>query len=112
MNGKRFADFLHRRGELRKYMDLLVQSFNPTTVESLMCRDTLSVRYGGALYDCDFNNQLGLQLVGESSENDKKRLTVFDIATGEDVANRKVMTASHCYGCTAGRGSSCQGVVA
>ena len=55
---KRFADFLHRRGELKDYMELLVRNFNPSTVDGLMCRSTVSVAHDGALYDCDFNQQL------------------------------------------------------
>ena len=56
---KRFADFLHRRGELAEYMDLLVRNFNLDTVDNLMCTNTISVGYDGKIFDCDFNNQLG-----------------------------------------------------
>ena len=59
---KRFADFLSRRGELADYLDLLVRNFNPETAPALMCRTTLSVNYDGAVYDCDFNQQLDLPL--------------------------------------------------
>ena len=60
---KRFADFLHRRGELEEYMDLLVRNFNPAAVGAVMCRSTISVGWDGKVYDCDFNQQLGM---GES----------------------------------------------
>jgi radical SAM/Cys-rich protein len=104
---KRFADFLHRRGELKDYMDLLVQNFNASTVDSVMCRDTISVKYDGTLFDCDFNQQLGMAI-----EGNKRRLTVFDIQNTDELTSKKITTGSHCFGCTAGRGSSCQGVVA
>lgn len=100
---KRFADFLHRRGELREYMDLLINNFNASTVDSVMCRDTLSVRYDGALYDCDFNQQLDLAL--------HKKLSIFDISTTQDIEADEIHTRAHCFGCTSGAGSSCQGEV-
>jgi len=106
---KRFADFLHRRGELNDYMTLLVQAFNPATVDSLMCRDTLSVKYDGSLFDCDFNQQIGLPM---SSSEGSRPLTVFDIERTADLERKMVRTGPHCFGCTAGRGSSCQGEVA
>lgn len=59
---KRFADFLHRRGELESYMDLLVRNFNINTLSGLMCRNTVSVGWDGRIYDCDFNQQLGLHI--------------------------------------------------
>ena len=57
---KRFADFLHRRGELEEYMELLVRNFNPAAVGAVMCRNTVSVGWDGKIYDCDFNQQLGM----------------------------------------------------
>jgi radical SAM/Cys-rich protein len=102
---KRFADFLHRRDELRDYMELLVRNFNPDTVDNLMCRDTVSVGYDGTIYDCDFNQQLGYSVDGGSSSERKKPLTVFDL---EDLNLDRypIRTDNHCFGCTAGMGSS------
>lgn len=99
---KRFADFLHRRDELKDYMDLLVRNFNANTLDTLMCRDLVSVGYDGKLFDCDFNQQLGFGLNG---------LTVFDIDSF-DLREHKIRTDNHCFGCTAGMGSSCQGTTA
>ena len=62
---KRFVDFLRRRGELESYMELLVRNFNADTLDSLMCRNLVSVNYDGALYDCDFNQQLALEMMRE-----------------------------------------------
>jgi hypothetical protein len=88
-------------------MELLIRNFNPGTVDSLMCRDTVSVKYDATLFDCDFNQQLGMAM-----EKDKKRMTVFDLKSTSELDEKKIITGSHCFGCTAGRGSSCQGVVA
>lgn len=93
---KRFADFLYRRGELDEYMSLLVRNFNPGTVDSLMCRDTVSVGWNGNVYDCDFNQQLDLG----------QHRTVFDIKTTDDLLQQKIAFDNHCFGCTAGMGSS------
>jgi len=102
---KRFADFLYRRGELVQYMELLVNNFNPGAVEGLMCRNTLSIRYDGQLYDCDFNQQLGLGLF-------QKSRSIFDLESLADMTSIPINTDAHCYGCTAGAGSSCQGATA
>jgi radical SAM/Cys-rich protein len=101
---KRFADYLHRRGELQTYMELLVQNFNAETVDSVMCVDTVSVGWDGKVYDCDFNQQLGYT-AGD------KGLTVFDLET-LDLSQYAIQTDKHCFGCTAGMGSSCQGTTA
>lgn len=93
---KRFADFLHRRQELKDYMHLLVKNFNSATVDSLMCKNTVSVDYDGRIFDCDFNQQLGLH----------HRRTIFDIAALRDLADDPIAFDNHCYGCTAGMGSS------
>jgi len=94
---KRFADFLHRRGELAEYMDLLVRNFNPETTEKLMCLDTVSIGWDGGVYDCDFNQQLGFGL---------RRKTVFDVENLSDLLDVPIRTDNHCFGCTAGMGSS------
>jgi len=102
---KRFARELARRGESEAYLSLLVNHFNPATVDVLMCRSTLSVAYDGQLYDCDFNQALELPLGG-------RRTSLFELETVEALENRPIATAAHCFGCTAGAGSSCGGALA
>mmetsp|Transcript_20072 Transcript_20072/g.55806 ORF Transcript_20072/g.55806 Transcript_20072/m.55806 type:complete len:532 (-) Transcript_20072:710-2305(-) len=101
---KRFADFLHRRGELAEYMDLLVRNFNPDTVGQLMCLDTINIGWDGKIYDCDFNQQLGYAIGVDSIHRGGK--TVFDIESLDDLRDVRVRTDNHCFGCTAGMGSS------
>ena len=101
---KRFAHELLRDGHYADYMQLLVENFNPANVEGLMCRNTISVSHEGRLYDCDFNQALGL----ETPEGPKTIFEVTDLATLE---NQKIATASHCFGCTSGSGSSCGGAL-
>mmetsp|Transcript_4868 Transcript_4868/g.15955 ORF Transcript_4868/g.15955 Transcript_4868/m.15955 type:complete len:132 (+) Transcript_4868:1057-1452(+) len=125
---KRFADFLWRRGELEEYMSLLVNNFNVGTTDHLMCKDTLSVNYDGAIFDCDFNQQLDLPLsttndddvVGGAitlnngalqvavglGEKKKNGLTVFDVRSTKDLQAIPICHDNHCFGCTAGMGSS------
>ena len=98
----RFAEDLRHQGRLEEYMALLVDSFNPSTVEGLMCRDTLSVGYRGELFDCDFNQMLGLDLGGG------RPIYLWDIAPTDLIA-RPIQTGRHCFACTAGAGSSCTG---
>ena len=98
---KRFADYLHREGKLQEYMDLLVQNFNFGTVKSLMCLDTVSVDWTGKIYDCDFNQQLGYTI-----GNKKGGLSVFDVETLGELQSVPIRTDNHCFGCTAGSGSS------
>ena len=100
----RFAQDLHKRGEWDAYLELLVNSFNPATVEGLMCRTTVSVGYGGEIYDCDFNQMLNLQ------RRNGKPLYLWDI-TPHSLTNADVITGAHCLACTAGCGSSCGGAV-
>jgi len=83
-------------------MRMLVAAFNPATVPGVMCRNTLSVDWRGALYDCDFNQMLGLG-VGFGAPG---HVSEFDL---EKLAARRVVTGRHCFGCTAGAGSSCGG---
>lgn len=85
-------------------MSLLVNSFNPQAAEGLMCRDTVSVGWDGSLFDCDFNQQLELSVSG----NDEIR-SVFDIPSLDVLMGRPITLGSHCFGCTAGSGSGCQG---
>ncbi len=96
----RFGQFLIRSGNLPSYMNSLYQAFNPGTLGGLMCRFQLSVRYDGKLYDCDFNQAEDLPiLTGE---------TIFDLV-GKPYKKRRICVDKHCYGCTAGQGSSCGG---
>jgi radical SAM/Cys-rich protein len=101
----RFLDWLRRSKNEESYMTKLVNAFNPATVEGLMCRNTLSVDWRGFLYDCDFNQML------EIGVDERLPQTIFDF-TPETFANREIKTAAHCFGCTAGAGSSCGGTVA
>lgn len=101
---KRFADFLHRRDELQGYMDLLVRNFNKDTVENLMCLDTISVGWDGKIYDCDFNQQLGYAVGVDSIHRGGK--TVFDLESLDELIESRIRTDNHCFGCTAGMGSS------
>jgi hypothetical protein len=94
---------LDRQGALRAYMGLLVNHFNAATVDRLMCRSLVSVGWDGALYDCDFNQMLDLPLDGPA--------TVWSLESCAELAGRPITTAAHCFGCTAGAGSSCGGAL-
>ncbi|MCU0368170.1 MAG: arsenosugar biosynthesis radical SAM protein ArsS, partial [Cyclobacteriaceae bacterium] len=98
----RFLDFLIESGNYEEYMEKLVNAFNPAAVGGVMCRNTISVDWEGFLYDCDFNQMLGLKTTQSSAQH----LSEFDLTKLE---NRTIITGQHCYGCTAGAGSSCQG---
>jgi len=100
----RFAADLRHSGRLDEYMDLLINAFNPATIEGLMCRNTMSVGWRGEVYDCDFNQQLGMQW-----ENSRP-LFLWEIDP-EKTEDRPIMTGNHCFGCTAGAGSSCGGAI-
>lgn len=102
----RFADDLRKAGQWDAYLELLANSFNPGTVDGLMCRDTVSVDYRGRLFDCDFNQMLGLPL-GASS---RAEAFLWDVAPG-DFDGGEIRTAAHCFACTAGGGSSCTGAL-
>jgi len=102
----RFAAQLARAGEGERYMALLVNHFNSDTVSDLMCRDLLSVGYDGRLYDCDFNQMLELPLGAP------RAATVWDVDDLTTLADARIATAAHCFGCTAGAGSSCGGALA
>ena len=101
----RFLDYLLQSGNYEEYMEKLVNAFNPMTVEGLMCRNTLSVSWEGDLYDCDFNQMLDLKIATKKG----RHLDDFDL---ESFLNRKIVLNQHCYGCTAGAGSSCGGEIA
>lgn len=100
----RFLDFLLKEEKFDDYMQLLLDSFNPSAAESVMCRNTLSVSWDGYLYDCDFNQMLQLQVEKTAPQH----IEDFNLKAIEE---RNIMLGQHCYGCTAGAGSSCQGTV-
>jgi radical SAM/Cys-rich protein len=95
----RFREHLVRTGNLDKYLDKLAAAFNPATLDGIMCRHIVSVGWDGALYDCDFNQVLGLA----TASGAPRHIGDFDYAA---LANRSISTGDHCYGCTAGQGSS------
>lgn len=95
----RFKDHLEKTGSLGKYLKTLEEAFNPSTLDGLMCRHLISVGWDGALYDCDFNQVLGLHMHDPSSQ----RIQDFDM---ERLAGRCIRAGDHCYGCTAGQGST------
>jgi radical SAM/Cys-rich protein len=100
----RFAGELRRTSQWDAYLELLANSFNPDTVESLMCRTTLSVGWRGEVFDCDFNQMLGLRM------RNGRPLFLWDVAP-ESLAGGAIQTAVHCLACTAGGGSSCTGAL-
>lgn len=101
---KRFAHDLERSGRASEYLSLLVNHFNPMTLPGLMCRELVSVAYDGTLYDCDFNQQLELPMPGPQK-------TLWDFDDFGILEGRQIKTAQHCFGCTAGAGSSCGGAL-
>jgi radical SAM/Cys-rich protein len=102
----RFASYLKNNGKLADYMQLLIDNFNPATVSGLMCRNTINVSWTGEVFDCDFNQMLKMQW-----RDDDRALHLWDIDPAT-VENREILTGSHCFGCTAGAGSSCGGALA
>jgi len=98
----RFLQFLLDSGNLQAYMDRLTAAFNPDAIDGLMCRHTLSVAWDGRLYDCDFNQMLEIGTVNEGPQ------TIFDVKPATP-AGRQIAVGPHCFGCTAGSGSSCGG---
>ena len=100
----RFLDYLIESGNYEDYMEQLVNAFNPMTVDGLMCRNTLSIGWDGYIYDCDFNQMLDLKVATKNSQH----IDQFDL---EALKERAIVINQHCYGCTAGAGSSCGGEV-
>ncbi|MDA0177568.1 Radical SAM [Mesoflavibacter sp. HG96] len=100
----RFLDFLIASDNYEDYMYALVDAFNPTAVANVMCTNTISVSWDGYLYDCDFNQMLDLKVASKA-----KHISDYN---EEILQNRDIIISQHCYGCTAGAGSSCQGTVA
>lgn len=106
----RFLDYLWKSENYDAYMERLIGAFNPRAVSGLMCRNTLSVGHDGTLYDCDFNQMLHMSVAGPiRTLGDWLHATE---AQRDAMRNRPVVVANHCYGCTAGAGSSCQGALA
>jgi len=102
----RFLEWLEASDNLEGYMELLVNSFNPATVQGLMCRNTLSVSWDGRVFDCDFNQMLELE--SRCLDGQPVRIEGFDPA---HLMGRTIVTGRHCFGCTAGAGSSCGGAI-
>ena len=100
----RFLEDLISNEKYEEYMTLLVNSFNPSSILKLMCRNTISIGWDGELYDCDFNQMLEIKTGPGSPQN------IAELKA-EKLAERNIMLNQHCYGCTAGAGSSCQGSI-
>lgn len=98
----RFLDYLIESGNYEEYMQKLVDAYNPSTIEGLMCRNMISVSWDGYIYDCDFNQMLDLKVASPIQHIDD-----FD----PSVNDRAIVVNQHCYGCTAGAGSSCAGEI-
>jgi radical SAM/Cys-rich protein len=103
----RYLEWLEQSGNLQAYIELLVNAFNPGTIAGLMCRNTLSVAWDGRLFDCDFNQMLELEIQPPGAQC--LRIQDFD---PQLLAKRSIVTGRHCFGCTAGAGSSCGGAIA
>jgi len=99
----RYLDFLLTSNNYEKYMQKLLDAYNPVAAANVMCRNTISIGWDGYLYDCDFNQMLDLKVACNS-----KHISDFSVA---DLYNRSIIIGQHCYGCTAGSGSSCGGAV-
>lgn len=102
---QRFGSTLISKGSFEGYMQLLVDSYNPATLEQVMCRNTLSIDWQGYVYDCDFNQMLDLPLADRAD-----KIHLADIIQ-EQLQHMPIATRQHCYGCTAGQGSSCGGAL-
>ena len=101
----RFLEWLESSGKLEDYMQKLVSAFNPAAAEGVMCRSTLSVDWRGELYDCDFNQMLDIPVLASD------RRHIADLLQGAQLEGAAIATGEHCYGCTAGQGSSCGGAL-
>ncbi|MDD2719800.1 MAG: arsenosugar biosynthesis radical SAM protein ArsS [Gallionella sp.] len=101
---QRFGSMLISKGEFNEYMCLLHENYAAANLETVMCRNLVSVDWQGFLYDCDFNQQLGLAIPGQGRPHLKDLLQ-------QDMLNQSIRVADHCYGCTAGQGSGCGGAL-
>jgi radical SAM/Cys-rich protein len=102
---KRFLEDLNRQGKYEDYMTLLVNNFNLHAADSVMCKSLISIGWDGQIYDCDFNQMLDIPAEG-------RKINIWDIKNLNDMNTRKIALGNHCYGCTAGAGSSCGGALA
>ncbi len=113
---KRFGSWLQSKGEFEPYMKLLHDNHQHSNLDNVMCRDLISVDYSGYVYDCDFNQMLGLGLGSADAANDAAfgapiaQTHLRDLLTS-DITGRAIRVAGHCFGCTAGQGSSCGGAL-
>ncbi len=101
----RFASYLKNNNKLDEYMQLLIEKFNANTVDGLMCRNMINVSWRGEVFDCDFNQMLKMQW-----RDQLRPLNLWDIDPAT-VEEREILTGDHCFGCTAGAGSSCGGAL-
>lgn len=101
----RFLDYLVRSGNYEEYMEKLINAYNPAAAANVMCRNTISVGWDGYLYDCDFNQMLELKVETSGSQH-------ISDWSHEALINRNIVVNQHCFGCTAGAGSSCGGATA
>ena len=104
---QRFGSMLISKGHFEQYLDLLKNAYQPQNLESVMCRTLLSVDWRGYVYDCDFNQMLGLPFEWKG----KPRAHLRELI-GADLSGNPIIVKDHCYGCTAGQGSSCGGALA
>ena len=104
---QRFGSTLISKGQFEPYMDLLKNAYQAKNLESVMCRSVLSVDWRGHVYDCDFNQMLGLPLAWKN----RARTHIAQLI-GDSLAGNAIVVKDHCYGCTAGQGSSCGGALA
>jgi radical SAM/Cys-rich protein len=104
---QRFGSLLISKGRFEEYMALLKNAYQPQNLESVMCRSLISVDWRGYVYDCDFNQMLGLPLVHQGRPRTHLRQMI-----GADLTGNPIVVRDHCYGCTAGQGSSCGGALA
>ena len=100
----RYLDYLLQTGNYETYMEKLLHAYNPVAAANVMCRNTISVGWDGYLYDCDFNQMLELKV-----DCNHTHISQFN---NDELKNRNIIIGQHCYGCTAGAGSSCGGAVA
>ncbi len=107
---KRFGSMLVSKGQFASYMQLLRESYSEENLNGVMCKSLISVDWQGYVYDCDFNQMLGLPLVTESEGGDKKQQHLSALMH-RDIEGEQIVVMDHCYGCTAGQGSSCGGAL-
>ena len=103
---QRFGSMLISKGQFAHYMDLLKNAYQPANLDHVMCRSLVSVDWRGYVYDCDFNQMLGLPLAYQG----RPRVHLRELI-GRDLTGNEIVVADHCYGCTAGQGSSCGGAL-